>query len=371
MSRDFEYTVRETVNELADEVRTVNLSAAAIRQGRKMVARRRVLAGAAAFACVAALVVPFALFTTRDEGEERVGGQAEPPAVTVAPRSSPATATPVPAVPAIPSSGRRAVLMPGVHAITVIGDWIVATAPFDNGSLVYDHTTKRYVELSFHTPVPAPTGSLVAVTAKGMVGTVDLRRPDKVNWVKSAPVVGGVDWAPDGSRFVFVGEGDDPGSVRLNLVEAKSATLVSRPVGDQVVCASDCSPSWSPRGDEVGIADAHGVLHTYSVATGQQVGGLAVPGPVPAGHSWSPKGGMVVTRVLKGTEIVKTDGETGVAVLTLPEYADGIYWLSDELLLSVGNAGVSIYALDGTRQALAPLPTLKFGGAEDLTLGRL
>jgi hypothetical protein len=378
VSRDFEYSVRQTVNAMADEARSVNLSEAAMRQGRRMVARRRALSVAAAFACVAALTVPFALLATRHSGQQ-AGEQPQPPPTVAAPSSPPVSApqsapapvsTAVPQLPSVPPRRPGGALAPGAPAWTVVGGWIVTSAPYGEGTLVYNSRARRYVLVPFDTVVPSPAGAWAAVATKGMVGVVNLSSPADVTWIKARPLAGAVDWAPNGIELTFAGAGDVPGKVQLYTATVKKQ--VAESIGAEVTCADDCAPVWSVWGDEVSITDADGLAHTYAADTGKPIRTFPVPGPIVAGHSWSPRGDMVAARAGTGTQIVKADDSITGPVLDLTENAAGLYWYSEDVVLCIRTDGVAIYQLDGTQRGLAPLPVLKVdSGAGRITLGQL
>lgn len=344
MSRDFEYEIRDAVVDLAEEGRSVNLAAAAIRDGRHIVRRRRAVSAAATFAVLAVLVVPFALHrpTTRIVQP----GAAAPPPVPAATSSAAGAA-----VSAVPTP---AMSVPGPAALP--DGMVYGSLPRDDGSsLVYDRSTGRYVRLPFAGIVPSPAGSTAAIDDGRRVGLVDLAT-GAVRWaVGPAPAGTAFDWSPDGTQLTYLAKGGKTGTVRVTVLTVAKAFAAS--VGADFICPLNCSSAWLPDGRSIAVSGMDGKLPIRLVdfRTGSLTKGLErVTGVLTNGHGVTDDGTLVVTQI--GPQATVTVAATGRVILSLPDEAAQAYWSSGNELLVVRGDGVARYSFNGAPTDTYPFP---------------
>jgi hypothetical protein len=336
MSLRFDHAVRTAVRDLADEGHPVNLARPAIRQGRRIVVRRRAVTVAAAVAVAAALVVPFVVNRGPDRRLQRD--------VATQPSSSPAPS------PALTHPAGDFTKGP----ITLVEPWIVAAAPADGGSWVFDRTAGRYKTVPYDRINPAPAGDLAAVHSGSKLGLLNVHT-GALRWVSGpASAVGVADWSADGTRLVYPANGTASQSLRLAVVDA--ATAKATIIGGNLECYENCAPAWLPNGQEIALAapDQPGRVVVYSASTGQPTRQLQLPGAIPALHSWSPDGRLVVTRA--GAQAALFEIGSGRTLLTLDDYAGGIYPIDGDRLLCVRSDGFVLLDHTGTTLAVFPRP---------------
>ncbi|HET6212331.1 MAG TPA: WD40 repeat domain-containing protein [Micromonosporaceae bacterium] len=337
MSTELDDAVRETLHELAAEVRPANLTAPALRRAGRIRIRRGALTAAAAVVATAAVATPYVLL--HDRGTHQV----PPPSVnaSVPTRSSP------PAPPSVQDGPVR-----------LVDGWLLVTGPNGADELwLWDWVRGRFRSLPYNIAIPAPTGDLVMVgTDDNRIGVLDLHT-DKVRWLPRRGVDGMVDWAADGRRFVYRAEDD-------NLVLADAVALTTRnlrwaPGG--TVGAS--SVAFLPGDSEVVIPISNGhQLQAYSVVDGHPTRILPLPVEDPRGHVWSPDGRYLVTRrpdgTLPGSNTVVMEAATGRVVAEFSTDDDrAVFWIDDDRLLSIEHRTVRLLSIDGHTLGTYPWPT--------------
>ena len=343
MRPDLDHALRGAVNQLADEGRPVNLGDRAIRQGRRIIRRRRAVTATAALAVIAALAVPFAVLSQHQRTIMPGGARSpEPPAPTSAAASMPPPASPSAVYPESMRAARPLPLDDGPLRIGM--EWILAGAPAKDGSWVFNRDNGAYQLIKYPNAVPAPRGDLVAITQRGQLGLLSLGS-GSVNWVTGPMALGRVDWLDDGTRLLYAGKGDADGRLRLTVVNAVRGTA-SR-LGADIECYENCAPSWLPGGKEIAVTQPwpRVGVQLYSAADGRPTRSLALPGAIPGIHSWSPDQRFVVTQSPTGASVF--DLVSDRELINLHVQAAGVYWLGGAQLLSIEGDVISTYDLKG------------------------
>ncbi|BEL10650.1 hypothetical protein Q0Z83_088410 [Actinoplanes sichuanensis] len=347
--RDLEETLRDAVQDLADDApHAYDLAGAARVQGRRIRRRRH---AAAALAVLAVVTVPFVWL--RPEPRIPVVHPAPTPSVTVQ-----ASVRPLPDF-MIKTPYR----LPGDAVVTMVTiPTRVDDGVDENTHVSLDRDAGRYRQLPFDygRPAMAPDGKRFAAkisryrtdvvnTAGGVVDTLNVDTDLRVG---ADPV-----WSPDGSRLLVPVKGGfavyETGTG--NLREFDNADVDS-------LCSDFCSFSWLPNGREFAVprldvsvprSEAHpdrleGVV-VYSTDTGERVRSIPMVG-VPVGNgAWSPDGRTVLvhekTETTDGIRVV--DAVNGAPRSGLFAGPDAIY-LADGRILAFGNRYAQIHAADGT-----------------------
>ena len=375
MSDDFERLLKETLDDLAGTGRPVSLAEPALRQGRRIVARRRGFVAAVAVAAIAAVVVPFAVFNSLASGEQQPfqsAGSQQPNNSSM--ESVEPLAHPTPTLMTQP--------------VTLPGNWMLAAAGSSKGSgtMLWDRTRRKYRLVPYSGAVPAPVGTQVAihrtVTGGVGIGILDLRT-DRVQWV-AGPVAESsrVEWSTDGSRLTYAGRVGTSDTVRVVVVSAENAA--ARTLSSGVPCAPlICVPQWLPGDNEIGMsqvmADGTWRFRVLSSTDGRTDSELSLPGAVLSARSWSLDRKYVVVRedgygsasvVDAATgQVTKRLGDIGSDVQSMKQsgrpamtpgigfHTERLYWATADRLLSVENSAITQYSLTGYRLDIFPFPS--------------
>lgn len=343
MSRDLEYEIRDAVTDLAEGGRSVNLAAAAIRDGRHLVRRRRAVSAAATFGVLAILIVPFALHRPATSRLTQPG------------------AAPVATVPSTTSTDQASVpspiAVPAPTLVNALPDGLVyASLPrTDGNTLVYNRSTGQYVDVPLERVVPSPIGTTAAVDDGKRVGLVDLDSGD-VRWVDGpTPSGAAFDWSPDGTELTYLSVGRKSGTVRVTV--AFVAKSFGAAIGGDIVCPSDCYPAWLPDGQAIAVSGADGKLPIRLIdpSSGDSLNGLdRVTGVLVSGHGVTTDRTLVVTQL--GPNAVVIAAKTGEKLMALPADAAQVYWTRAQDLVMVRADGVSVFSLAGETIGTYPLP---------------
>jgi hypothetical protein len=348
--RDLEETLRDAVQDLADEApHAFDLAGAARIQGRRIRRRRHAAAGAFALILLSIVTVPYVWLRP----EPRTPVVQPAPSVTV-----------TPSLRALPDFTVKApYLLPGNAAVTMV---TIATR-VDDGDDEYTHVALdrdagRYRQLPFdHAPLAvSPDGErFAAEVARNRIDVlaadgdvVDTLQVDTFSSAGGAPV-----WSPDGSRLLIPTDGG------FAVYETGTGEHRDFPNPDiHSLCSDFCSFSWLPNGREIAVprrdvsvrrTEAHPdkieAVIVYSADTGKRVRSIPTIG-VPVGNGgWSPDGGSVLIREVTDTSdgIRVVDAVSGVPLSELLAGPDAIY-LADGRILAFGNRYAQIHAADGT-----------------------
>jgi len=347
MSRDFDYELRATVNELATEARVVNLAEAAIRDGRHIVRRRRIVSAAATFAVLAVLVVPFALGKVHNSRLVQPG--AAPAATAPSASVTPALPAPTPS-PAVPVES-----VPGLVALP--DGMLYGSIPRTGGdTLVFNRSTGQYLRVPVARAVPSPVGTLAAFNDGKRIGLINLETGVRHSVDGPVPDALAFDWAPDGTQLTYLTPGNKAGTVRVVILSVDKDYAGT--IGQDIPCPGDCASAWLPNSTAIAVSGYGGKLPIRLVdpRTGSQRKGYEqVSGVLRNGHGVSADGALVVTEI--GGESEVTVVQTGETILRLTADAAQTYWASGHDLLVVRPDGVVLYSIAGESLASYPFPT--------------
>lgn len=377
--RDLEETLRNAVQDLADDApHAYDLAGAARLQGRRIRRRRH---AAAALAVLAVVAVP--LVWSRPEPRTPVVQPAPTPSVTVKTSVRPLPDFLVKTPYRLP--GDAVVTMVTIPS-TVIEDGAQVSGP--NTYVALDRDAGRYRQLPFDESLAAmspdsdrlamsPDGNrFAAEVARNEIGVLDAtgRRLDTLNVDTHDRVGADPVWSPDGSRLLMPTEG--------GFAVYETSTRKVRQFADLDIpslCSDLCSFSWLPNGHEIAvpredvseprgesIPDRIESVIVYSADTGKRVRSIPMTG-VPVGNqAWSPDGGSVLIREEQGIRVV--DAVTGIPRGRRMAGPDAIY-LSDGRILGYGSSFAQVYAPDGTLLEEYRMPR-QFTAGMTLTVAR-
>lgn len=319
--------LKETIDELAGEVRAVdNLAALAMERGRRLRLRRRLAVG---MGTVAALVLVVAAPFVVLRGN---GGQLPPAAeITVSER----------------------------EPVDLIDGWRVVGV----GRWVLDQAANAYVELpaapAQSMVIPAPTGGLTAVIGRANDGnqtTIEFVKADgSVMQEATLNDSNGVyQWSPAGDRLLtttFTAKSEF--SMAFAIIDTASGEIRRHTVDPKYDC-SMCQFVWTRDGREValGIAarrggEAHEFfsgIQMFDAQTGSPTRSVAIEAMFTSPFSWSPSGRYVIAQadgLARRSELI--DVTTGKAV----PFPYGAIWTSDEHLVAEDGA-VLVLRPDGS-----------------------
>jgi hypothetical protein len=336
--------LREAVAELADEARQTDLHGAAVRKGRRLRRRRRLVTIGSA---VVGVIAVLGLVTTLVGAPARQRGG--PTAVAPSQSAGPPAGPPSPRIPTGPSvaatpTDERYPPLPATVSgpLRLPGGWVIASG--DRWML--NRKTQRYQRIETFDLKPAPAGTLVAANDRqANLSIRDLasgtsRRVDVRHRILEPQ------WSADGARLLLSTSDKESGELGFAVVDGRTGAARRFTVDRSAHPCVYCQFTWLPGGAEVALPlvdrsaprDPVGeepvtALAVFSAATGRPTRTLPVRGYPAGAYAWSPDGSRVVLhdRYRRPAQLVEV--ATGKVLAELPP--DGGYWISSERLLAV------------------------------------
>lgn len=360
MTEHLDRLLRDTVTDLAAESEPRDLMPQVLVRARRI--RRRQWSGYLAAALTALLLLTVPYLSARD--------RAVPP-VTVSPAPS---MSPAPSVSTAPPSENldRPVALPYGWVVTAASQ----TNPTQDGSsYVLDRATHRYVRVDYPVAVPAPSGTLVAVTSPtdGAIGLLD-RRTGRVTW----PVGVGPstpEWSPDGTRLLVTI--DYRG---FAIIDAATAEVHTHLVGGAHPCNDDCTVTWYPDGKRVvraetdtsvphneALPDVQLGLRLFDATTGAPGDLVPARGIVARTGNWSPdRQTVLVTATVQDgaarhSRYQLVESATGRVLTAFPTEPATTWWVDGQhLLAQSGRLKMCGLRTTGEPESCAALPSAFF-----------